>query len=167
MGHKASYVFKTSAISLRIAAMMSGKIKINGEDSPLAYEPAYFDGMHSCMKHFVTLTCWAFHPAMQLMMMLVVMDTPSENTSDIEIFFDTFNKALADYLEEEDCIWDPYLIMMDHKGANFEAIERVYGAEFRKAKTVTYQWHFMHCAEKYIIKCKEDERQTFQGWYAA
>ena len=123
MGHKASYVFKTSAISLWIAAMMSGKIKINGEDSPLAYEPAYFDGMHSRVKHFVTLTCWAFHLAMQLMMILVVMDTPSENANDIEIFFDTFNKALADYLEEEDYIWDPYLIMMDHKGANFEAIE--------------------------------------------
>ena len=64
MGHKASYVFKTSATSLRIAAMMSVKIKINGEDSPLVYEPAYFDGIHSCMKHFVTLTCWAFNPAM-------------------------------------------------------------------------------------------------------
>ena len=163
MGHKASYVFKTSAISLWIAAMMSGKIKINGEDSPLAYKPAYFDGMHSRVKHFVTLTCWAFHPAMQLMMMLAVMDTPSENANDIENFFDTFNKTLADYLEEEDYIWDPYLIMMDHKGANFEAIERVYGAEFRKAKTVTCQWHFMHCAEKYIMKCKEDERQTFRG----
>ena len=84
---------------------------------------AYFDGMHSCMKHFVTLTCWAFHTAMRLMMMLMVMDTPSENANDIEIFFDTFNKALADYLEEEHYIWDPYLIMMDHKGANFEAIE--------------------------------------------
>ena len=57
MGHKASHVFKTSAISLRIAAMMSGKIKINGEDSPLAYEPAYFDRMHSRVKHFVSLTC--------------------------------------------------------------------------------------------------------------
>ena len=123
MGHKASYVLKTSAISLWIAAMMLGKIKINGEDSPLAYEPAYFDGMHSHMKHFVTLTCWAFHPAMWLMMMLAVMDTPSENANDIEIFFVTFNKVLADYLEEEHYIWDPYLIMMDHKGANFEAIE--------------------------------------------
>ena len=25
----------------------------------------------------------------------------------------------------------------------------------------------MHCAEKYIIKCKEDEWQTFRGWCAA
>ena len=60
---------------------------------------------------------------MWLMMMLVVMDTPSENANHIEIFFDTFNKALADYLEHEDYIWDPYLILMDHKGANFEVIE--------------------------------------------
>ena len=123
MGHKASYVFKTSAISLHIAVMMSGKIKINGEDSPLAYKPTYFDGMHSFMKYFVSLTFWAFHPAMGLMMMLAVMDTPSENADDIEICFDTFNKALADYLEEPEYIWDPYLIVMDHKGSNFEALE--------------------------------------------
>ena len=64
MGHKASYVFKTSAVSLRIALMMSGKIKVGSEDSILAYEPAYFDGMHSRVKYFVSLTLWAFHPAM-------------------------------------------------------------------------------------------------------
>ena len=58
-----------------------------------AYEPAYFDGMHICVKHFVMLTCWAFHPAMRLMMMLAVMDTPNKNSNDIEVFFDTFKKC--------------------------------------------------------------------------
>ena len=95
------------------------------------------------------------------------MDTPTETADDIEIFFDTFNKALADYLEEPEYIWDPYLIMMDHKGANFEALEWVYGPDFRKAKTVTCQWHFLHCAEKYIMKLSKDERQMFRGWCAA
>ena len=78
--------------------MMAGKIKIDEKDSPLTHEPAYFDGMHSHVKYFVSLTLWAFHPAMQLMLMLAVMDMPTETADDIEIFFDTFNKALADYL---------------------------------------------------------------------
>ena len=123
MGHKASYVFKTSAISLHIAAMMVGKIKVDDKDSPLTHEPVYFDGMHSCVKYFVSLTLWGFHLAMRSMLMLAVMDTPTKTADDIEIFFDTFNKALVDYLEEPEYIWDLYLIVMDHKGANFEALE--------------------------------------------
>ena len=123
MGHKASYVFKTSAISLYIAAMMVGKIKVDDKDSPLTHEPVYFDGMHSCVKYFVSLTLWGFHLAMRSMLMLAVMDMPTKTADDIEIFFDTFNKALVDYLEEPEYIWDLYLIVMDHKGANFEALE--------------------------------------------
>ena len=153
MGHKAS-VFKTSTISLCVAAMMAVK---DDKDSPLTHEPVYFDGMHSRIKYFVSLTLWGFHPAMRLMLMLAVMDMPTETADDIEIFFDTFNKALADYLEEPEYIWDPYLIMMDHKGANFEALEHVYGPDFRRAKTVTCQWHFLHCTEKYIMNLSEDE----------
>ena len=100
MGHKVSYVFKTSKISLCVAAMMAGKIKID----TLTHEPVYFDGMHSHVKYFFSLTLWAFHPAMRLMLMLAVMDTPTKTADDIEIFFDTFNKALADYLEEPEYI---------------------------------------------------------------
>ena len=162
MGHNASYVFKTSAISLKIAGMMSGKIKVSGQDSVLWMEPAFFDGMHSRVKFFVSLTLWVFHPAMQMMMLLAVMDTPREHSDDIEIFFCTFNEALADYLDELEYIWDPFLIMMDHNGANFEALERVFGEYFRQTKAVTCQWHFLHCAEKYLTKCSEDECKNSQ-----
>ena len=164
MGGKASYVFETSAVSLKIAGMMSGTIKVGGQDSSLRMEPAYFDGMHSRVKFFVSLTMWVFHPGMRMMMLLATMDTPREHSDDIEIFFFTFNQALADYLSEPEYIWDPFLIMMDHKGANFEALERVYGENFRKYKTVTCQWHFLHCAEKYTTKCKESERTSFRTW---
>ena len=64
------------------------------------------------------------------MILLAVMDTPREHSDDIEIFFNTFNEALGDFLKEPEYIWDPFLIMMDHKGANFEALERVYGEDF-------------------------------------
>ena len=131
MGGKASYVFKTSGVSVKIAAMMGGKIKVGGTDSSLCTEPAFFDGMHTRVKFFVSLTLWIFHPAMWMMILLAVMDTPCEHSDDIGIFFDTFNKAVGDYLNEPEYIWDPFLIMMDHKGANFEALEWVYGQEIQ------------------------------------
>ena len=115
--------------------MMSGKIKVGGQDSSLCMEPAYFDGMHSRVKFFVSLIMWVFHPGMRMMMLLATMDIPREHSDDIENFFFTFNQALSDYLSEPEYIWDPFLIMMDHKGANFEALERVYGENFRKYKT--------------------------------
>ena len=101
---------------------------------------------------------------MRMMLLLAVMDTPREHSDDIKIFFNTFNKALSDYLNEPEYIWDPFLIMMDHKGANFEALECVYGENFRKYKAVTCQWHFLHCAEKYLAKCSESERKGFHTW---
>ena len=164
MGGKASYVFKTSAVSLKIAAMMSGKIKVGGQDSSLRKEPAFFDGMHTRVKFFVSLTLWVFHNAMRMMILLAVMDMPREHSDDIEIFFHTFNEALGDFLNEPEYIWDPFLIMMDHKGANFEGLEHVYGENFRRYRTVTCQWHFLHCAEKYLSKCSESERKSFRQW---
>ena len=84
-------------------------------------------GMHTGVKFFVSLTFWVFHPVMRMMLLLAVMDRPRKHSDDIKIFFDTLNKALGDYLNEPEYIWDPFLIMMDHKGANFEALEQVYG----------------------------------------
>ena len=69
---------------------------------------------------------------------------------------------MAEYLDEPGYIWDPFLIMMDEKGANFEAIKRVFGKNFAKAKAVTCQFHFRNCAEKYIVNIPKDERIAFR-----
>ena len=162
LGDKGTYVFKTSVESIRMALKMGGKIKIGMKDSSLNEEPAYFDGMHKRVKNFVSLTLWVFHPGMRSMQILAVMDCPKEDTDNIEIFFDTFNKAMAEYLDEPGYIWDPFLIMMDEKGANFEGITRVFGENFAKAKAVTCQFHFKNCAEKYIVNIPKDKRISFR-----
>ena len=69
---------------------------------------------------------------------------------------------MAEYLDEPGYIWDPFLIMMDEKGANFEAITRVFGKNFAKAKAVTCQFHFKNCAEKYIVNIPKDEKIAFR-----
>ena len=159
---KASYVFKTSEMSLDMGLKMAGKIKIGEEDSTLNEEPVYFDGMHERVKDFVTLTLWVFHPGMRAMQILAVMECTNEDSKNIEIFFDTFNKALAQYCGEEGYIWDPYLLMMDEKGANFEAITHVFGINFRHTKAVTCQFHFKQCVEIYLVKMPLDERLGFR-----
>ena len=164
MDGKETYVFKTSECSLQIALKMGGKIKIRNEDSTLKEEPAYFDGMHSRVKFYVTLTLWVFHPAMRMMQILAVMDSTGENADNIEIFFDTFNHALAEYIDIPGYIWNPHLIMVDENGANFEAIERVFGHNFTQDKVVTCQFHFFQCAEKYLVNCSLDERKSFRRW---
>ena len=164
MGNETSYIFKTSESSMKLAAMMAGHIKVGGYDSLLTEEPAYFDGMHSHVKYFVTRTLWVFHPAMLGMKMLGIMDAMKEHSDHIELFFTLFNEALRDYLDDPKYMWDFHLIMMDEKGANFEAIERVFGPEFWHTKSVSCQWHFMHCAEKYLGKVDESDQKKFREW---
>ena len=127
MNGKGTYVFKTSELSIQIALKMAGKIQIGEEDSRLITEPAYFDGMHKRVKNFVTLTMWVFHSGMQGMIILSVIECPKENTENIELFFRNFNSALGEYMKEDNYLWDPFLLMVDEKGANFKAISRVYG----------------------------------------
>ena len=47
MGGMHSYVFKMSAVSLKVTSMMAGKVKVGGQDSTLCTEPAFLDGMHT------------------------------------------------------------------------------------------------------------------------
>ena len=117
--------------------MMTSTIKIGNHDSLLTEELAYFDGMHSRVKYFVTLTLWVFHPVMHGMKILAIMDAIKEDSDDLELFFILFNEALCDYLNDPEYMWDPHLVMMDEKGANFEAIEWVFGPEFYYTKSAS------------------------------
>ena len=113
--------------------------------------------MHSRVKYFVSLTLSVFHPGMRCMVILAIMDALKEDANNIEIFFNVFCKSLQNYIGKPRYIWDPYYIMMDEKGANFEAIEWVFGPEFQQAKTKTCQWHFIHCAERYLAKAPDSK----------
>ena len=157
-----TYVFKTSQMSIELALKMGGKIKIGREDSNLREEPAYFDGMHERIKNFMTLTLWVFHPGMRSMQILAAMDCPREDTHHITLFFRLFNDAMREYLNDPGYLWDPCLIMMDEKGANFVAISNVFGENFRKKKAKSCQYHFKNCAEKYLSEVPIQTRQYFR-----
>ena len=104
--------------------------------------------MHRHVRNFKSLTLWAFHPGMQSMQCLAVMECPKENSYYVEKFFTLFSQALSEYLGEEGYKWDPAALMMDEAGCNFDAVGKVFGDDFRINKTLTCQFHFKQCAEK-------------------
>ena len=143
-------------MSVKMALKMGQKIKIGKEDSSLNKEPAYCDGMHKRVKNFVTLTLWVFSPRDEKHANFGC--NGNEDTANIELFFKTFNEAMGKYLGEPRYISDPFLLMMDEKRANFEAISRVFGENFSKTKAKTCQFHhFRNCAEKYKVDLSLEE----------
>ena len=139
IGEEGSFVFKTCKATLEIAAKMSGAKQANGEDSQLTEEPAYFDGMHSCFHLYKSLTMWVYHVAIRKMMLLAIMEVHQENMYYITNIFEPFQ----DYLGDETYERHPNFIMVDEKGANFQALEKVMGKEFVNNYTMMCQYHFM------------------------
>ena len=147
-GEPGSFVFKTSNVSLEIAAKMAGAKKAHGEDSHLQEEPAYVDGMHSRVRLYKTLTMWTFHPGMRMAIELAIMEVPRENTYYVTKFFQLFQEAMREYLNDKKYEWKPNSLMMDEVGCNFAAVENVFGKDFCDNFTLSCQWHFKNCAEQ-------------------
>ena len=164
VGEDGSFVFKTSKSALEIAAKMSGMKTSKGEPSHLQKEPAFFDGMHSRVRLYKSLTLWVYHSAIRKMLLLAIMEAPRENTYYITKFFELFRDAMREYLGDESYEWRPDSIMMDEKGANFKALEAVMGKDFVDHYTMTCQYHFKQCAEEKMQakNVPQEERKSFR-----
>ena len=164
MGEDGSFVFKTCKSALEIAAKMSGAKNSKGEPSNLQKEPAFFDGMHSRVRLYKSLTLWVYHSAIRKMMLLAIMEAPRENTYYITKFFELFRDAMREYLGDESYEWHPDTIMMDEKGANFKALETVMGKDFIDNYTMMCQYHFKQCAEEKMQarNVPAEERKSFR-----
>ena len=70
---------------------------------------------------------------------------------------------MHEYLGDDTYQWEPNSLMMDEKGANFKAIENVFGADFVDHYTMTCQYHFKKCADEKMCEGKvpRDERKKF------
>ena len=159
---KPSYVFKTLKHALELGLKMDNQQKrVNRKKSILMLEPAFFDGMHKCTRGFKTLTLWVHHPGMQRMRRLATMDVEKENKDMVVLFFQLFNKALAEYKGEPGYKFNPMMICCDEAGANWQAIREVYGKEFYKNKVAGCQWHFIQCAECQLHNIDPNKHKTF------
>ena len=157
-----SYIFKTSKHHLETALKMdSTQRRINGKISMLAYEKAYFDGMHRRVRGFKTLTLWVHHPGMRRMKRLASMEVDKENADNVELFFNIFNEALREYTGDETYKFNPAMFMTDAAGAIHQGLYRVFGESFLD-KICTCQWHFKRCSWRQLIHIDEDERASYR-----
>ena len=68
-----SFVFKTSSKALEIGVKMDQN-QPEGERSILSFEHAYMDAMHNRVNGYKTLTFWMYHPGMQQVLNLAIME---------------------------------------------------------------------------------------------
>ena len=91
-----------------------------GERGILSFEHAYMGAMHNRVNGYKTLTLWMYHPGMQHILKLAIME------------------CKRDYKQDWNYKFSPYDITSDKNAANQLAIEKVYGKEFLK-RVVTFQ----------------------------
>ena len=118
-----TFVFKTSSISLEIAKNMT-----RDKNHYLSNVFAYFDGNEKRTKRMTVLTLSVYHPLLRKQIILATMDCESENKDNCELFWRTWNDALADF--QAGLIFDPAGVILDERGCNWNALKEVYGEDF-------------------------------------
>ena len=67
---------------------------------------------------------------MRCMNRLAMMECKKEDTEMVEIFFQLFNEAVANFLHEEGYKFNPTMLCMDEVGANLQGVRNVFGDDF-------------------------------------
>ena len=80
-----------------------------------------------CCRGFTTLTASVYHPLLRKQIPLAIMETPREDTANVELFWIRFNKALGKVVNDPLIKFNPIGWCSDRAGANLAGIMRVYG----------------------------------------
>ena len=86
---KPSFMFKSSREKAKIALNMNR----NGSHYPNS-EFCYLDGKYKCCRGFVTLTASVYHSLLRKQIILGTMEVESENSENVALFWELFNKIL-------------------------------------------------------------------------
>jgi hypothetical protein len=135
MNNQENYVFKSSKVSAQLMLELEDGGVLEGET-------VYFDGMHKRVSGYTTLTLWVYHPALRKLLRLATMEAKGENTKNITNFFHVVDRMLTSVAGEPKQL-NPAQILVDENGANFKAIQNVYGTR----RVVSCQFHFKNNAQ--------------------
>ena len=86
---RTSFVFKLSTLKAKIAINMDRDKK-----HFLAQEFCFFDGKHKRAKGYVTLTASVYHPLLRRQIPLAAVESVSENTENVTLFWELFNEVI-------------------------------------------------------------------------
>ena len=108
-----TYVFKSSQTATIIGLAMDRTAR----QTPFRDLVAHMDGLHSCVKGFVTMTLWVKNPVSLITHRLACMECESEDTTNITHFLTFCNEILWKVKGDFSFVWSSRGIMMDENGA--------------------------------------------------
>ena len=85
-----AHVFKCSQTAAEIGLAMDRTAR----QTPFRELVVHMDGLHSCVKGFVMLTLWVTNPTSLITHHLTCMECESENTQNVTLFLQLYNKIL-------------------------------------------------------------------------
>ena len=151
-----TYIFKSSQTVAEIGLAMDRTAR----QTPFRDLVAHMDGLHSCVKGFVTLTLWVNNPVSLIMHRLACMECESEDTTNVIHFLTLYSEILQTVKGNSSFVWSPRGIMTDENGANKNAVRAVLG-QAMATRTWNCTWHCQQCAQRQSLKFPKHDRKIF------
>ena len=115
----------------------------DGAEHPLQGKEAYFDVCYSqCVGYKTPGT----------------MEVTNESTHGITVFWELFNEILSD-IQGRDHKFNLGAIMVNENGANYCAIQKVFGLDFVTSKVVSCQMHYKNDVNRVSFKISDSYRE--------
>lgn len=97
------FVFKSSLSAAKVAIAMDRSQQM----SSVQADTAYFDAVHNKVDGFKTIALWCYHPGLQRMYRLAVMDARGETAEEMVIFWNNFNDMLREVTGNPHYLFNP------------------------------------------------------------
>ena len=152
-----SFVFKTSETKARMAIHMN-----RGGDHFLSEEFCFFDGKRKRCRGFVTLTASVYHPLLRKQITLAIMESESENTVNVTLFWTLFNEVITKVSKNQVVKFDPVGWCTDMAGANLAGIANVFGEE-SKNRIKSCEFHFKEHRNRMSRKLDPESSDVFRN----
>ena len=149
-----THVFKSSQTAAEIVMDRTAR------QTPLKELIVHMDGLHSCVKGFLTFTLWVKNPTSLITHHLACMECKSEDTQNVTLFLHLYNKILCKVKGNSFYVWSPRGVMTDENGANKNAVRVILGEEMAH-RTWGCTWHYLQCAHKQSLKFPKVEQKKF------
>ena len=85
---------------------------------------------------------------------LATMDVKNESMCEITVFWELFNEILSD-INGRDYKFNLRAIMVNENGANYCAIQKVFGLDFVTSKVVSCQMHYKNDVNRVSFRISE------------
>lgn len=146
-----SFVFKSSKLGAKFALNMT-----EDEDHILSKEFCCFDGKVNRCKGLVTLTASVYHPILRKQVILASMESESESTETVALFWSHINKILSKVTGLQGFMFNPRGWCLDMAGLNLQGLKQVFGDDALQ-KVKGCEFHFKQCRNRHARTLRSEE----------